>query len=96
VTGPLGVHAGMGQRRCEEDRADKAGPRRSEREREGAGERFEALTGGARGTERVGRVCEGSWHRQVGPTGQREGGRACECEMALTGGTRLSGGAGAA
>jgi hypothetical protein len=57
-----------------EGRADRVGPLRRDtrvRVREWA----MALTGGARGIERAGRVREGNRRRQqVGPTGQRERG----------------------
>jgi hypothetical protein len=67
--------------------------REIERERERAwGERFAALIGRAHRTERVGGAREGSWHRQVGPTGHRERGReSVQTQRALTGGTHLSG-----
>jgi hypothetical protein len=39
------------------------------------GEQFATLMDRARETERVERAREGDWHRQVGPTRQREKGR---------------------
>jgi hypothetical protein len=45
----------------------------------------------------MGARARGTWRRQAGPTGQREreGVRACECGLALTGGVHLSGDTGA-
>jgi hypothetical protein len=66
-----------------------------ERESEGVGEQFAALTGVARGTERE----QGARAREVGvdrlaPAGRgRKGGRACEHGLVLIGGTHLSSGA---
>jgi hypothetical protein len=70
----------------------------AEREKGTRGGNGSTLANQARETERE-RECVGeeNRHRQVGPTGQRarEGGRAREEKLSLTGGVRLSGGAGA-
>jgi hypothetical protein len=83
------VHSGRG-----EGGSNKAGPRRRERKGDARGQRLGAGEPGPRNRER-GRA-SGRWRRQVGSTEQRarEGGRA-RGELPLTGGVRLSGGAGA-
>jgi hypothetical protein len=68
------VHGGRG-----EGGADRAVPRHSERERESRRvgvtvRRSDEV--GPRGRGGEGRAGEGNWHRQSGPTGQREGERA--------------------
>jgi hypothetical protein len=81
-----------------EGETEKAGPQRRERKGDARGQRLDTGELGPRDRERE-RECTGeeNRHQQVGPTGQRarEGGRAREEKLPLTGGVRLSGGAGA-
>jgi hypothetical protein len=68
-------------------RSNTQDPRVSESERANG---QSALTRGAHGTERAGRTHEGSWRRQLGPTGQGEIAGTRERGLAPTGRARLS------
>jgi hypothetical protein len=64
---------------CGEDGADRAGPPHSERERARGRTVHDADEAGPQRRERVGAPTRGKQHRQIGPTGQREGERERVC-----------------
>jgi hypothetical protein len=76
--------------------AELTGRPMAQRGKKGAcGATAQRLADRARETEREGARGEENWRRQAGPTGQRAREGVREGELPLTGGVRLSGGAGA-